>query len=100
SYDPNTDGCPHSVVAFLGSYKKAMERYPDAYRVLMRDSVRHSTVFMGIEIARDVLTGNWCRCGMEAKKDEPLTCECAGILLRLARKYILNPSDSLFNILN
>ncbi|KAJ2016902.1 hypothetical protein GGI06_003010 [Coemansia sp. S85] len=100
SYDPSTDGCPHSVVAFLGSYKKAMERYPDAYRVLMRDAVRHSTVFMGIEIARDVLTGNWCRCGMEAKKDEPLTCECAGILLRLARKYILNPSDSLFNILN
>ncbi|KAJ2062794.1 hypothetical protein GGI17_002182 [Coemansia sp. S146] len=102
SYDPNTDPCPHSVVAFLSSYKKTMKSYPDAYRAVTKDAVRHSTVFMGIEITRDVLTGNWCRCSEKAepKKEEPLTCECADILLKLARKYIYNPSDSLFNILN
>ncbi|KAJ2049984.1 hypothetical protein GGI08_005603 [Coemansia sp. S2] len=101
SYDPNTDPCPHSVVAFLSSYKRTMESYPDAYQAVSMDAIKYSTAFMGIEIARDVLTGNWCRCSEKTeKKEEPLTCECADILLKLARKYIYNPSDSLFNILN
>ncbi|KAJ2828094.1 hypothetical protein FBU31_002998, partial [Coemansia sp. 'formosensis'] len=100
SYDPNRDPCPHSVVAFLSAYKRTMAAYPDAYRAVMEDAVRHSTVFMGIEVARDVMTGNWCRCKKSShKKDEPLTCECGDILLKLARTYIYNPKDSLFNIL-
>ncbi|KAJ1670699.1 hypothetical protein GGF44_003473 [Coemansia sp. RSA 1694] len=102
SFNPNTDPCPHSVVAFLSAYKQTMlEKNPEAYRAAIGDAVRHSTMFMGIEIARDVLTGNWCRCENAGPKSEkPLTCECAEILLPLARKYINNPSDSLFNILN
>ncbi|KAJ2742244.1 hypothetical protein GGI20_004624 [Coemansia sp. BCRC 34301] len=101
SFNPNTDPCPHSVVAFLTAYKQTMlEASPDAYRSVVGNAIRHSTVFMGIEIARDVLTGNWCRCENRGPKtEEPLKCECADILLPLARKYIYNPSDSIFNIL-
>ncbi|KAJ2890955.1 hypothetical protein GGI21_006000 [Coemansia aciculifera] len=105
SYNPNTDTkAPHSVVAFLSAYKQTMlDLCPEVYRKVVGEAVRHSTVFMGIEIARDVLTGNWCRCcetPPTPKTDDPLTCECAEILLLLARTYINNTPDSIFNILN
>ncbi|KAJ1999503.1 hypothetical protein GGI04_004547 [Coemansia thaxteri] len=100
-YNPSTDSCPHSVVAFLSSYKQTMQqKYPAAYNAVTKDAVRHSTIFFGIEITRDVLTGNWCRCKKNTPKtDAPLKCECADILLPFARKYILNTKDSLFNVL-
>ncbi|KAJ2080691.1 hypothetical protein H4R24_002882 [Coemansia sp. RSA 988] len=103
NYNPNTDPCPPHIVTFLISYKQTLkEELPDVFDALISsgDLVRESTVFFGIDIARDVLTGNWCRCGAtEVNNDTALTCVCADVWLPFAAKYISGCSDSLFNIL-
>ncbi|KAI7834076.1 kinase-like domain-containing protein [Kickxella alabastrina] len=102
-YNPNTDPCPESVTAFLNAYKETLKgECPRAYTALVSPgAVKQSTIFFGMEISRDVLTGYWCRCskGGDAKDEMPLTCVCADELLPFARKYIMNTSESIFNVL-
>ncbi|KAI8323870.1 hypothetical protein GQ54DRAFT_309650 [Martensiomyces pterosporus] len=100
-YDPNTDPCPPNVEAFLLAYKRVLlAEYPDLYKAVIGDAVRHATVHFGAEVARDVLMGNWCRCGSgKTENDAPLTCKCADTLLRFTRPYIKNTSSTLFSLL-
>ncbi|KAJ2802726.1 hypothetical protein H4R20_003168 [Coemansia guatemalensis] len=103
SYNPNVDPCPPHIATFLTSYSQALRvECPDAYDALIGngDLVRESTMFFGIDIARDVLTGNWCRCGIaDGSDDVPLSCACADMLLPFAANYINGCTDSLFKIL-
>ncbi|KAJ2558109.1 hypothetical protein EV175_000954 [Coemansia sp. RSA 1933] len=103
SYNPNTHPWPSHVETFLRMYSQTLKReYPDAFGALVGNSssLRLMTVFLGIEVARDVLTGNWCRCGKGKRtKDMPIECVCADILLQFASKSMKNTGESIFNIL-
>ncbi|KAJ2844600.1 hypothetical protein GGI22_006825 [Coemansia erecta] len=84
SYNPNTDPWPSHVVAFLKMYAWTLKKeHPRAFGALVGggSALRLMTVFLGIEIARDVLTGNWCRCGTGKRaKDMPIECASFGRL--------------------
>ncbi|KAJ1721421.1 hypothetical protein LPJ53_004051 [Coemansia erecta] len=92
-YDPRTDPCPEQVLAFLRSYRSTLEyECSEAFKALVTpETVRQSVVFFGMETARDVLTGYWCRCGESDPPgdDIPLNCQCADILLELSPACIL-----------
>ncbi|KAJ1813425.1 hypothetical protein LPJ75_003199 [Coemansia sp. RSA 2598] len=93
SYNPIADPCPETTVAFLQAYRETLEaEYPDAYRRLVSpQTVGLSAVFFGMEIARDVLTGYWCRCGESPSPKDgelALSCECADLLLPFAADFI------------
>ncbi|KAJ1963534.1 hypothetical protein GGI12_002006 [Dipsacomyces acuminosporus] len=100
-YDPNTDPCPPNVKEFLLAYKRVLlAEYPEIYSTVIEKAIKHSTLHFGAEVARDVLMGNWCRCGKEkTEKDAPLDCECADTWLRFTRPYIKGTTDTLFNLL-
>ncbi|KAJ1643608.1 hypothetical protein LPJ64_004641, partial [Coemansia asiatica] len=59
SYNPASDACPETTIAFLRAYRQTLKaEYPEAYRRLISpQSVKLSAMFFGMEIARDVLTG-------------------------------------------
>ncbi|KAJ1726495.1 hypothetical protein LPJ61_005147, partial [Coemansia biformis] len=62
-YNPNTDPCPAHIAAFLTAYRRTLAaEHPAAFRALVTDgdAARLSSMFLGIEMARDVLNGNWC----------------------------------------
>ncbi|KAI9505264.1 kinase-like domain-containing protein [Coemansia spiralis] len=103
SYNPNTDPYPSHVVLFLKTYAQTLKaEYPSAYSALIDNgnTVRQMNVFFGAEVARDVLTGYWCRCGKgKTEKDMPIKCICADTLLPFTRRYIRNGQDSVFSIL-
>ncbi|KAJ2706962.1 hypothetical protein FB645_001103 [Coemansia sp. IMI 203386] len=93
SYSPATDPCPEPTIEFLRAYKETLQKeYPEAYhRLVTPEAARLSAVFFGMEIARDVLTGYWCRCGKSPSPENgefPLSCECAGLLLPYAAQFI------------
>ncbi|KAJ1840664.1 hypothetical protein LPJ70_004549 [Coemansia sp. RSA 2708] len=97
--NPNVDPCPRSVAAFLDAYRATMRaEFPRAFAELVcAQTIALCTVFLGIDVARDVLSGFWCRCATKPEDGEPLTCACADVLLELAAAYICECPDSLFN---
>ncbi|KAJ1896200.1 hypothetical protein LPJ66_004132 [Kickxella alabastrina] len=103
-YNPSTDPCPEPVVAFLNAYKETLKgECPEAYKVLVSsDAVRQSTIFFGIELAFDVSIGSWCRCdkGRDVKDEPAMSCACVKDLFHIAKEYIKNTPESIFNSLN
>ncbi|KAJ2786132.1 hypothetical protein GGI15_001696 [Coemansia interrupta] len=95
-YDPQTNPCPEQVLAFLRSYRETLEsECPEAFKALVTpETVRQSVIFFGMETARDVLTGYWCRCGESDPPgdDIPLNCQCADILLDFSLRLGLRTS--------
>ncbi|KAJ2712161.1 hypothetical protein H4R19_002899 [Coemansia spiralis] len=105
-YDPNTDPCPAHIAAFLATYRATLAaEHPAAFDALISagDAARLSSMFVGIEIAHDVLNGNWCRCAGPRKSPagkKPLTCPCAATLLPFARDCMYNRATAVFHALD
>ncbi|KAJ2719154.1 hypothetical protein GGI07_005392 [Coemansia sp. Benny D115] len=104
-YDPLRDACPEHALAFLKSYRSTLGECPEALEALVTSkTVLQCARFFGMEVARDVLTGYWCRCGKSegfADAEKSLTCQCAETLLSFASQYILNTTgtQNVFDVL-